>query len=368
MTKVAITSIYKKVNLKGDSAFSFNCLSLRDYYGKVKGYDVEYVGTKGPRTKVPDYYVDVAEENFDFNDYDKVVVVCTPENFFGGIVDKNVYHVTGKLLEYKGELLTYLDDTTIPFTNPYTYILGRMHSIRNLEDFPGLSDRDQLEKWSTTFANLPWHALWAGTNYHKWLDDYQNKVHHMKIVNHDNLLIPVMNGLNMKFEPFEVQEKDTDLVYFGALKPERKKCLEKYFKNDVLNTRTIGFPADWPNNEAITKNIPFRKLFSTINKSWASIMPSEPILNDNLITSRFFEIVKAKMICFIDADYDPNHRLIQNENLRKVLYVSTPEEIKEKLDKIRSKPGMFDKILEMQFDEFKHWDEYKIHEEEEVVS
>ena len=59
----------------------------------------------------------------------------------------------------------------------------------------------------------------------------------------------------------------------------------------------------------------------------------------------------ANILCFILDEFDPNHEYIKNQELKDYIYISSPEEYREKIKYCNEHEDFYKHLIELQYNE-----------------
>lgn len=144
-----------------------------------------------------------------------------------------------------------------------------------------------------------------------------------------------------------VENKKFDFCYYGAFKPKRIKEVQ-YFCNDK-NCYLFGSNFDkWNCEKAVLNSFPRRKsmkfTIEQINKCYASIiLGATEFSGTGHLPSRLIEASIAKTVSFVNINFDG---LFNND----FYYVSSKEELFEKINLIKNNNELYQKCLKEQLD------------------
>ena len=78
---------------------------------------------------------------------------------------------------------------------------------------------------------------------------------------------------------------------------------------------------------------------------------SSKLADGNIITWRYYECMYANIVCFILDEFDPNHEYIKNQELKDYIYISSPEEYREKIKYCNEHEDFYKHLIELQYNE-----------------
>jgi len=210
----------------------------------------------------------------------------------------------------------------------------------------------------------------CGLDYNKFLETIK-KDKRPVVSGWDNFNCYIWNGVNdnldIKLKDYPWEDKKYDCEYHGVTKSgKRTKTTEAYYgalKNKFLHI--VGrspFFSKLKEGENFDKHdvMEYYDLWQYVaaNAKSAFITHEENILG-NQISPRYFDCMLADIIAFCDTRYDPERKLTDDPVLKEFMYVSSPEEFAEKVDKIANDEAFYRDIKYRQrksvFEKFKDY-------------
>lgn len=90
-------------------------------------------------------------------------------------------------------------------------------------------------------------------------------------------------------------------------------------------------------------------MFEILPKTaYATVVLGDDLHNDNIKTARFFESMLLDICAFIWHSYDPNKRFVNNQELKDFIYISSGDELIEKINKIKNDEAFYKHIVELE--------------------
>ena len=277
------------------------------------------------------------DENYDINQYDALLVVNGSVNMFGGKEIKTATTIYKLLHKFDKKIYYILTDTLMPFVDYYKHIEKKSWNNYSPEDFKlkhniniisQFKDEEKIKKIfkGVEIGNFIFKPIQL------WCLEYQEK-----------------------FIPTNI-EKKVDLIYGGSYRAgnRREKMLRYFFNRDRISVEMYGnidieqfkitdkdnihsvpvFTGKVLPNEVLPKN----------SEGLATVLLGDKNYNDNTMTPRFIEALMAKVICFIDNDFDPSHSLLNDE----FFYVNSGEELENKVLEIKNSEEFHNKLINIQ--------------------
>lgn len=344
--KALIMRLTQRISIESGGHTSIESLMFREYLLNKEGFNEVYFCDKIIRNNA-DNYVDVFKT--DLNDYDVVYLTNSPANFFGGVIGEDTIEKFRKIGKFNGKLFYVINDPKIYYVDT---------SKRALEN--GQLTQEEYDNFNEKIKRMK--IIFTGTNYGLYESMIKNKSNFYKLEFEKNIPLFEFTFINYNFNKNVLsfsREKEFDLVYYGDNRGGyRDKKLKQYFNNDILKTKTIGLKDDYLNNTKL-KKIRNDQLSNEMQDCYASLIIGDKEHNNNWITYRFFEGILAKVIIFIDLDYDTEKKYLDDELLKQFCYVKSPDEIDDKLEFI-NKNNLYEKIIELQLKELNKYNYLKI--------
>lgn len=320
-----------------------------------------------------------------------VILQCTPPNFYGGVTwiftPYNINRVTEWYVSSKGtdnKLFYIQDDPLFPDPDIAGLTVRRLLDLKNLKiaynkKYPAEVVDKEVEYMASIRKDVD-ECLksviigFCGIDYEKfWKSIKENK---RPVVNGwDNFNCYIWNGVNDNLEAklvdYDWNDKKYDAEYHGVTKSgKRTKVTESYYaalKNKFMHV--VGRSPFFKNlneNEHFDKFdvTPYYELLQLVAKNAKSaFITHEDNILGNQISPRYFDCMLSDIVAFVDLRYDPEKKLTDNEELKDFMYVSSPKEFAEKVDKIANDEEFYRHIVKLQrksiFDNFRDYIEDK---------
>lgn len=320
-----------------------------------------------------------------------VILQCTPPNFYGGVTwvftPYNINRVTEWYVSSKGtdnKLFYIQDDPLFPDPDIAGLTVRRLLDLKNLKiaynkKYPAEVVDKEVEYMASIRKDVD-ECLksviigFCGIDYEKfWKSIKENK---RPVVNGwDNFNCYIWNGVNDNLEAKLVDygwnDKKYDSEYHGVTKSgKRTKVTESYYaalKNKFMHV--VGrspFFKDLKEGEHFDKFdvTPYYELLQLVAKNAKSaFITHEDNILGNQISPRYFDCMLSDIVAFVDLRYDPEKKLTDNQELKNFMYVSSPKEFAEKVDKIANDEEFYRHIVKLQrksiFDNFRDYIEDK---------
>lgn len=358
----------------------------------VPTLDKEYWKCDNILKDFPVIYGTSKENLYNEYDIDDMYLIPSTPNYYGGCVFLHAPFNYNRIAEwYKvnkdnpNKHLFYIqDDPLFPNCNFAEVTCKRLFDLNNLKCFGNKANPQELidkeiellkknrDIVKETFDNTT--VAFCGIDYEKfWKSIKENK---RPVVNGwDNFNCYIWNGVNdnlkAKLVDYDWNDKKYDSEYHGVTKSgKRTKVTESYYaalKNKFMHV--VGrspFFKDLKEGEHFDKFdvTPYYELLQLVAKNAKSaFITHEDNILGNQISPRYFDCMLSDMVAFVDLRYDPEKKLTDNEELKEFMYVSSPKEFAEKVDKIANDEEFYRHIVKLQrksiFDNFRDYIEDK---------
>lgn len=344
---------------------------IKRYLQEVLGYDnVFFASTFNNNEKTHyDFFKNstrrIEQENC-LNDADDIFQVQMPINMFLGYIYDDYYWTTLRLNEwYKihgdGHCFIIQDDPFIHYLDPYPFLTRRQFEYKTLgyrvpedcyqkyiEVYPnvqscihncivancGMSYPNFLRKLSHTNAYTPTFVKW-------WCEfpifTYQ-----------------AMNDIvDIKLKSYDYNKKVYDSEYHGYNRGnKRMQIIDDFYS--ALPNKSLCITSSrnmFKNKDSydMVKSLFYDDLIPYIGQKAKStfIIADECTFND-FISPRFFDAMLSDVIAFVYGPYDKDKLYIDNEELKEFIYVDTPDEFVDRVQKISNNEQYYRHIKYLQ--------------------
>lgn len=359
--KAAILCYGTRVSLDSKNVRSVDLVYIREYLLNVLGREqVDFVSKKTKKENDLDYYKDLKETNL--NDYDEVYLYNCTLNPFGGVFNHYSLQTFVDLYNYNGDIWYVLLDPKMPAQDFGKYLRGRdkEHTYTfKADNKEGIFkiDPEILDNWTEKVWNRM-GTCYGGIDYNKYVELW-NKKHAGKItelntnIDWFNMWLfeyyAVNEELELKLKNYEKIDNPYDLVYFGNNRQnERNKVIKRLYDIPEFKKYCIGFDPQLENTD-VTDYVKHDELFKLIGeKCLATVVVGDNLHNGNERTPRFFEAMLLDIVAFINIEFDPEKKYVTNDFLKDFIYISTKEELKDKINQIKNDKNLYKKIIDLE--------------------
>lgn len=357
----AIVCYGTRIALDSKNVRSVDLVYMRNYLMTVLGREqVDFVSMKTKKEEGIEYYKDVRDTNL--NDYDEVYIYNCTLNPFGGVFKWHSLQIFVDLYYYTGDIYYLLLDPKMPAVDFAKYLKGRDKNNTytfNADNKEGnfKIDPEILDNWTEKVWNRM-NTAYGGIDYAKYVAIW-NKKNKGKItelnenVNWFNFWIfeyyAVNEELDLKLKNYTKIAEPYDLVYFGNNRQnERNKVIKQFYDIPEFKKYFIGFDPELENTDTEVY-VKHKELFQLMGEKCLCTLVVGDILHlGNERTPRYFEAMLLDVVAFIWNEYDPEKNYVKNDFLRDFIYVSTKEELKDKINQVKNNPELYKKIVELE--------------------
>ena len=358
--KTAIVSLGARITLDSKNVRSVDLCYMRDYLLNVIDRDtVDFVSKKTKKEEGIEYYKDI--KYTDLNNYDEVYLYNNTLNIFGGVFQYESLLTFEKLYNFNGDIFYLLADPKMPCLDYSTFIKSRdkngLYQVKcdNKEGVYNFN-KEILDNWSDkVWKNII--IAHTGQDYKLYVDTWN--LENPKKIGQLNSNCKWFNfwlfeyyaineQLDLKLKTYNGCNK-YDLVYFGNNRQnERNKLIKSLYNIKELSKYCVGFDLGLDNSE-FTDYVKHEDLFNIIGENClATVIIGDNLHNNNIRTARFFESMLLDIVAFIYIKFDENKTYVQNEFLKDFIYISSNEELKEKINQIKSDKELYNRIVELE--------------------
>ena len=344
--KALIMRLTQRISIESGGHTSIESLMFREFLLHKENFNEVYFCDKIIRNNA-DNYVDIF--TVDLNNYDVIYIMNSPANFFGGIISEDTIEKFKKISKFNGKIYYVINDPKLFYVDTAIRALKK----KQLTEIEYNNFNDKISNMKVIFT---------GTDYELFESMIKHRKNFYKLKFEKNISLFEFTFLNYNFNKNVIQfnkEKEFDLVYYGDNRGGyRDRKLKQYFDNNILKTKTIGLKKDYRDNYKL-KKIKNNQLSNEMQDCYSSLILGDKEHNNNWITYRFFEGILAKVIIFIDIEYDTEQKYLESDLLKSLCYVSSPEQIRKNIQYILDN-NLYDKIIELQLKELEKYNYLKI--------
>ena len=299
----------------------------------------------------------------DLNDYHDIIIFCTSPNLFGGTFGSYQLDFLKAFSNYNGKLYYYFNDVNCVPYDVGEFVRGRMHTPKGLlqdgKPYVGFSDEDcnKLSKLHRKFIIM---SSWNNYDVIIERDQKKKRKNNMFVdldwfffdLNQTNVATENYKDINIEYVP--LNERQYDFIFYSVNTKflERLERIKKYI-NPTDKCLFIGLK-----NQEDTEYIHYEPtmhisdiMSNEMRKAKYTLVFSSELADGNIITWRYYECMYANVLCFILDEFDPNHEYIKNEELKKYIYISSPEEYREKIQYCNEHEDFYKHMIELQYNE-----------------
>lgn len=278
--------------------------------------------------------ISIYDQRFNINNYDKVIIMGSMANFFGGVRNDDVINIYKALAKYtNGKVYYIFNDFRLPFRQLWKSISNRDWNDCNKDDVIIKAPMVILSQ----FRDLK-DALKAN------LSDDSNIVD-IKFFDLAKWILNVGNN-------YADNKGEYDLIYGGSFRAgNRLKKFNEFFVNRDSNIAIYGSMSARNFKEVNESNLPkflgrveSSKCISENAKGFSTIIIGEKHYNNSTVTLRVYESMLANCAVFIDTDFDKYRYL----GLPDFMYITTGSELDNKIKYLKDNADVYKRVIDAQ--------------------
>lgn len=297
------------------------------------------------------------------NDYHDIIIFCTSPNLFGGTFQKYQLDFLKKFTEFNGKLYYYFNDVNCPPFDIGKFIKSRMNSVKGLlqERKPYNDFNDEYcNKLSNLHKKFTIMSSWNNYDVIIERDSKKKRKNNMFVdldwfffdLNQTNVAKENYKDININYVP--LNERPYDFIFYSVNTKflERLERIKKYIDpfdkclfiglKDQEDSEYIHYEPTMHINDIMSNEM---------RKCKYTLVFSSELADGNIITWRYYECMYANILCFILDEFDPNHEYIKNQELKDYIYISSPEEYREKIKYCNEHEDFYKHLIELQYNE-----------------
>ena len=315
--RVAISCVFSNPQHARTTPRGLELIYLKELLEKEFNKEVIIFGNKCRTNKDLDFFYDISE--IFTHDFDSIILQLAPANFFGGKL--------GSYTKEAIECLGLLYDSTFDLK---WSILPTDPRIKPVNPASVVNDRFELcgiyiDSWDNIISDATY--LFGGKDLNRfWGDEVKRKVFKFNWFPY----IFKQGVEKSRYIPFS--EKIHDVIYYGDKRGSYRHNKIKKFMPDNTDNLLLGYKDDKMTHCKFHKKVKHSELMPWIDSSKVSLVIGDKEHEDNIPTFRLFEALASSALAAIDIDFDPNMELIQDEELRQLLYVKNANDVENLAD------------------------------------
>jgi len=300
-----ITNILNNIQCKRNNPAGLEATTL------AKMFDLKFVGKPNRNNKDCEDYIDYRELNW--KEVTEVYMYLSPVNFFGGVVQPQAPEIAMlviKMWENGAKIRILAYDPKIKITNYVTAIRSKLPNSISAEK-------------EVVFSNLLRDAeyLFPGKDIVKFWDSiYTQEFTHLDWFKEVFRDYPISDFL-------PIEDKESAFLYYGDNRGSYRQKQVRKFIPDNRSSLIISMKNHGLDNVNFKKKVKHSELKHHIDHSTTSLVIGDPEHEDNVITFRVYETLASSALAAIPRQFDPNMEIIQDEELKKVCYIDTKEDL-----------------------------------------
>lgn len=299
---------------------------------QMKGHDVT-IGT------IYDTDVGIAYDKLDVNNYNRVIIMNAPIDFFGGEENKYVDALFRFLKPYRGPLYYLMVDLALPFKQLYPLIKDRTWCKYKTPDEIVLdNDIIVISQAQNTREVIKIHQNKSGVKiknaiyvpFNEWIFHTNGFVKNTAEV---DLILGTSNRggrRRLKYTDYFFGRDDLKVEFFGSIS-------EKDFRPDEI--KGLAKPIFTPRLDDC------RKMIEKNATGFATVIIGDKNYNNSMVTLRVGESLLANCVTFIDEDFDTKHTIYPDCEF---LYVTSGRELEFKIKMLKDNHELHKRVLDIQ--------------------
>lgn len=301
--------------------------------------------------------LDTIKDQQEFIDADHLIIWCGYVNFWGGVENAHYIEQWRIINQFKKNISFIYTDTEVPLIQVWDYMRTKEWAKKYNKDDLWISRNDIRIYTQTTNIDYVKKTITENVPYKdiQYIDLWK-----MPVIGNTNPITEINE--NPKY----------DIGYGGvANRPKRYPKIIKWFYNTEFNKkhtscvygrdltkdkvmlRLLEKENDYIQADYIGKAVFGQDTFEFNNENClATVVIGDPEYeHSGLLPNRYIEAILSNVVAFIDLDLDKNKTIVKNKELSDFLYISTNEELSERILMLRNDPEFRHKIIKLQHDE-----------------
>lgn len=365
--KAAIVGYNTRLTLSSKHIRSTGIAYMREYILDVLNRDVcDILSIPHEEDSDRAYYKDIRDfesDKLDINYYDEVFIYNCQMNVFGGAFPVPSIPTMLTLIKFKGDIWYMLTDPSMP---PINVMLITKQKLKfcNVPGCAKMADGSVKPVTDDDVTNFTHNVFdktrvaFCGLDYKKYFNQYnaRSRLDTRKILDVDwayfgqHEYYATREFLDLKLQSPDKDEDSFDFVYCGNHRASRDEVIKAVVSHSDLKCAVVGY-GDFITSDNLSSfdYMSHEDMFNFINKkAYATVVMGDPLHNNNIITPRFYESMLLNTVAFIWHKYDTAKKFVKNEELKNFIYVSSGDELHDKILMIKNSKDLFDHIVELE--------------------
>lgn len=365
--RAAIVGYNTRLTLSSKHIRSTGIAYMREYILNILGRE-ECDILSIPHSEDSDrkYYKDIRDfesGKLDINYYEEIFIYNCQTNAFGGCFPVPAIPTLLSLINYKGDLWYMLTDPSMPPINAALF-------VRQKQKFCSVPDHNKVidgtikqftEQNAKDFTRNVFErtkVAFCGLDYKKYYDLYnpEKRIDTRKIIDVDwayfgqHEYYTSRDFIDLKLQTPNKDSDAFDFVYCGNKRASRDKLLKAITSYSDINCATVGYGNSISGDNVTNYDyMGHAEMFDFINKkAYSTIVMGDILHNDNIITPRFYESMLLNVVAFIWNQYDSEKKFVSDDELKKFIYISSAEELHNKIKQIKNDTALFRKLVDLE--------------------
>lgn len=278
-------------------------------------------------------------DEVDVNDYDRLIVVNSSINFFGGKPNLAILSAQKFMAKYKSKIYYLFTDIRLPFSQSWPNVKNRPWAYLYTEE--------------ELLIKSPIKVISQGIN----LDIA--KAAHKKVDNVIEFEYFPIEQYKIHMNDFQLSKptkKTLDVIYGGSFRSgQRESKMVEFLFDTGLNIEFFGNAREkqfknpkypWTKAPVFTGKIPMNMVSEKNSQAIAALIIGDKNYNDNFITLRVWETMAFDAVMLIDEEFDTKHRIINDARF----YVNNRAELIDRVNELKHSDVLRKEMLSIQHD------------------
>lgn len=302
------------------------------------------------KKKEVEYNIRSLNKEFDslINEYDTLLIINGSINFFGGAEDESILLTYKAIRDFKKDIFYFLTDPAL------------MLKQLNISSKP----------WADKYKDENYFFIDKKVNY----ICQANNLDYIRELSDKDSFVKIDNIYHFPFEKFTYvyhapigfnPNPERDLVYGGTFRSgaREKALINFYFGYNDVDVELFGkLRLDDFNQKKIVSLskpsfggfVPYSQFIKHMNKAMSTVLIGDDLyIKCEDIAQRVYESILASVVCFVDIKYDKNKIIFKNQTLRDFNYVSSRQDVEEKINYLKNNSHFRENIVKLQYEDTK---------------
>lgn len=305
----ALINIYSNIQCVENNHSGLESVYLSDTY------NMDLIGKAGRTNKHFDKFKDIFSIE-DLNTYDKIIIQLSQPNFFGGVIGDDTVEKIRKMASYNNKLAILCTDPRIKPTNPASKINDRQ---------PDTFTVDEVLNWEEHLSRATY--LFPGNDLARFWDDQKYKT--VEVAKFD--FFGKIFGKLLEPDHTKMISKLHDVIYYGDRRGSYREKQVQHYMPQSSKSLLVGYKSN-KIDVPYTKKLKHAELMHKLDQCKVSLVLGDSEHENNVITFRLYETLASNCLAAIPIQYDRKKEIIQDPELREILYVTSQYDVQRLVD------------------------------------